>query len=172
VSSKKTGVVAKRQRLVTKAVKDAMRRCVNGCGKGKPGHRFCTDCGTALPIFGGAVAKNEAAPSVPTPAFLAKSVSETPSERPADPMCFTSVDDPDPAVRERAWQAEFSRRLGTPVTKAASVPDEQPFWDPNTSDPNLGLSAIHDLLDARYHSDPAVREATWNALNDRITKGR
>ncbi|MCH5677931.1 ribosomal protein S18 [Streptomyces gilvus] len=172
MSSNKTGVVAKRQRLITKAIKNALLRCVNGCGKGKPGDRFCTDCGTALPIAGGAVAKNEAAPSVPAPAFLAKSVSETPSERLPDPLNFASLDDPDPAARERAWQAEFSRRFGTPVAKAASVPDEQPFGDPSTSDPTLVLSAIHDLSDARYHSDPAIREATWNALNNHTTKGR
>ncbi|GGX94742.1 hypothetical protein [Streptomyces anandii] len=152
--------MAKRQRLLTKALKKALHECVNGCGRGKAGNRYCTDCGTALPIFDGA------AKSASAPAFLAK------SETPTDPLCFDWGDSTDPAERERAWHEEYNRLISKPAVKSASAPDEPSFWDPNSSDPQLSLSAIHDLSDARYHSDPAVREATWNALNNRSTKGR
>lgn len=165
MSSRKTGVVAKRQRLITKALKKTLYECVNGCGRGKAGDRYCTDCGTALPIYGGAT-KSAPAPTLPPPAFLAK------SETPTDPLCFDRGDSPDPAERERAWQEEYNRLLSKPAIKSAPAPDEPSFWDPSSSDPQLSLSAIHDLSDARYHSDPAVREATWNALNNRSTKGR
>ncbi|MER6374868.1 hypothetical protein ABT255_42400 [Streptomyces mirabilis] len=193
MSSKKIPV-AKRQRLLTKALKKSLRMCSNGCGTAKAGANYCADCGTKLPIVGGptALTKNAPAPTpMAAPAFLAKSAAST------DPLRFGSVDDPDPAERERVFQEQYNRRLDAPVVKSASAPDEPPFWDPNSADPaererawreehELSMDkgqgaprastrhapfAVQDLMDALYHSDPAIREATWNALNSRVTKG-
>lgn len=114
MSSRKTGVVAKRQRLLTKALKKALHECVNGCGRGKAGNRYCTDCGTALPIFDGA------AKSASAPAFLAK------SETPTDPLCFDWGDSTDPAERERAWHEEYNRLISKPAVKSRRLPTNRP----------------------------------------------
>lgn len=137
MSSKNTGVVAKRQRAFTKAVKAAMRHCVRGCGKGKPGASFCVECGTALPIAAGSVAKSAA---VPAPAPV------------TDPLWFGHRDDdnPDPAVREAAWQGQFN---GLVTKSQATAADNSPLLgDPNSA-------------------DPAQRERAWRQAYDHATEG-
>lgn len=119
MSSKTNGVVARRQRAITKAVKAAMRRCVNGCGKGKSGANFCVKCGTALPIAVSGVAKSAA---VPAPAPV------------TDPLWFghSADNDPDPAVREAEWQRQFNGLLAKSQATAA---DNSPLLgDPNSAD--------------------------------------
>ncbi|MGV9243604.1 hypothetical protein [Streptomyces sp. NPDC003710] len=120
--SKTSGIVAKRQRAINKAVKSAMRHCVNGCGKGKPGANFCTECGTALPIAAGSVAKSAPVPA-PTPV--------------TDPLWFghSADNDPDPAVREAAWRQAYDR-LGLVTKSQAPTADDAPLLgDPNSADP-------------------------------------
>jgi hypothetical protein len=70
---------------------------VNGCGRGKPDANFCVNCGTRLPV-----AAEKAARSVPQPAEV------------RDPLALNqgawrdeAFRDPDPTVREFAWQAHF-----------------------------------------------------------------
>ncbi|WP_043668324.1 hypothetical protein [Streptomyces xylophagus] len=135
--SKNTGIVAKRQRAVTKAVKTAMRHCVNGCGKGKPGANFCVECGTALPIAAGVVAK-----SVPLPAPAPVT----------DPLWFghSADSDPDPAVREAAWQRQFNGLVAK--SQATTVDNLSLLGDPNSA-------------------DPAERERAWQQAYDHATKG-
>ncbi|HEV2347392.1 MAG TPA: hypothetical protein VGS97_25075 [Actinocrinis sp.] len=60
----------------------------------------------------------------------------------------------DPAVRERAWQAENAG----PVTKSASVGDR-----------SQTVAALLEV--ARTDPDPGQREAAWAAL-DELTKAR
>lgn len=120
MSSKNTGAVARRQRAITKAVKSAMRHCVRGCGKGKPGASFCVDCGTALPLAAGSVVKS-APVSVPAPV--------------TDPLWFGHRDDndPDPAVREAEWQRQFN---GLVAKSQATAAEGAPLLgDPNSADP-------------------------------------
>ncbi|MET9071774.1 hypothetical protein ABZX95_06215 [Streptomyces sp. NPDC004232] len=166
MSSKKKAkrTVAKAHRAILKNYRNAQRECVNGCGRAKAGHRYCAACGTALPITG-LVAKHVPAPSpMAAPAFLAKGAA------PIDPLRFGSSDDPDPAERERVFQEEYSRRLSTPVTKSAPAPAPS-FRESRNSSPVDAQFAVQDLLASRYHSDPAVREATWDAIHSH-TKGR
>ncbi|WP_019066176.1 hypothetical protein [Streptomyces hokutonensis] len=135
--SKNTGIVAKRQRAVTKAATVAMRHCVKGCGKGKPGANFCVECGTALPIAAGSVAKN--AP-VPAPAPV------------TDPLWFghSADNDPDPVVREAAWQRQFNDLVAKSQAIAA---DNSP------------------LLGDPSSADPAERERAWRQAYEHATKG-
>ncbi|WP_430378409.1 hypothetical protein [Streptomyces sp. B1-3] len=122
MSSNRTDAVARRQRAITKALKKALHECVNGCGRGKAGDRYCTECGTALPIFGGA-AKSAPAPALPAPAPV------------TDPLWFghRNDHDSDPAVREAAWQQAFNSLVSKSQTPtAASAPL---VGDPNSPNP-------------------------------------
>ncbi|GAX52857.1 hypothetical protein [Streptomyces olivochromogenes] len=147
MSSKKSkGALSRRQRMIQKNIRIAMRECVNGCGRGKAGARYCVDCGTALPIAGG-VTKSVPAPTPSAPAFLAKSRAST------DALWFGHRDDndPDPAAREAAWQRQFN---GLVIKSQAPVAEDAPLrWDPNSA-------------------DPAERELAWQQVYTHASKGR
>lgn len=128
-------------RTVQKSERLAQLHCTNGCGKGKPGASFCHDCGTKLPRAVAKAAQNESIP-LAAPAFLAKGAA------PSDPPTF-NVDfyDPDPAVRERAWNEQYNRVANK---SAAPDPADQPFlWDINSSDPNEREMAWRQAFAAR-----------------------
>lgn len=146
MSSKRNAkrTVAKAHRAILKNYRNAQRECVNGCGRAKAGHRYCAACGTALPLTG-LVAKSRPRPTAP---FVAESAA------PTDPLWFGHRDDndPDPAVREAAWQRQFS---GLVTKSQAPAADDAPLlWDPSSA-------------------DPAERELAFKqAFNHDITKGR
>jgi hypothetical protein len=47
---KKSKSFRNRAIAVQKAQRRALLTCPKGCGRGKPGANFCTECGTALPV--------------------------------------------------------------------------------------------------------------------------
>jgi hypothetical protein len=63
-----------RAAAIQKAQRRALLTCPRGCGRGKPGHNYCTDCGTALPV---AVQKSRA----PQPAATWNKYAADPVER-------------------------------------------------------------------------------------------
>jgi hypothetical protein len=91
---------------------------VNGCGRGKPDANFCVNCGTRLPVAAEKAARHDPV-TVPAPAFLTKAAAPTarPVPQPPagrDPLTLNqgawrdeAFRDPDPTVREFAWQAHF-----------------------------------------------------------------
>lgn len=80
----KKNPLAKRQQRINKSLRSASLRCLRGCGKGKPGDRFCTKCGDGLPV---SVVK-AAEPQLPY-------------------HLRHMVNSPDPAEREMAWKAQY-----------------------------------------------------------------
>jgi hypothetical protein len=139
--------VAKANRAILKTIRIAQRECVKGCGRGKAGDRYCTDCGTALPLATGSVTKSAPTPMA-APAFLAKSAP------PTDPLWFGHRDDndPDPAVREAAWRQTFAGFVGKSASQGTPAPNEPLLGDPNSA-------------------DPAERERAWQQAYNHATKG-
>lgn len=80
----KKSPLAKRQRRIDKSLRSASLQCLRGCGKGKPGDRFCTKCGDGLPL---SVVK-AAEPQLPA-------------------HLLHMADSSDPAEREMAWKAQY-----------------------------------------------------------------
>ncbi|MCX4612116.1 hypothetical protein [Streptomyces mirabilis] len=80
---KKSNSFKNRAAAAQKAARRALLTCPRGCGRGKPGHNYCTDCGAALPA-----ATTKAAPASGT-------------------LWDRYRNSADPAEREFAWKQTY-----------------------------------------------------------------